>query len=190
MTDYAVKVSVRNGRVLRAMRDEGFGSIAALARATGLRYEKLVGLVGMKIPARHANGEWRDAALRVSSVLGAEPEELFNEQQQTTALEHNSAEVFMDAEQVAALTAPSGEQDAWAKIEVDNLLEYVTPREREIVKARLAGATLAEIAEEVGVCSQRVREIEMRARRKMRYAVYRTDSNVALGRPAIKSTED
>ena len=180
MSDYAVKITVRNGRILRQMRKCGIESQAELARRAGVCPNVLNTLVCMRDKAYNAKGEWRRIAFDIASALQCEPEDLFNDQQRERALERNSAEVFMDAGQVQAIMADNAEETSWAKIETQRLLSALpSERMRKVVTCKMEGATYDQVAEEVGLSKERVRQIEQQAHRMMRMAASRSDKECA-----------
>lgn len=75
MTDYSVKVSVRNGRILRMMREHGIATQAELARRAGLRMTDVNQIVNLRRKPIGAKGQFfesveRMAAIRVSAGSG------------------------------------------------------------------------------------------------------------------------
>lgn len=60
------------------------------------------------------------------------------------------------------------EEQVWAKIELEKLLSAVTETELFVIKNRLEGRTLDEIAAAIGRSKERVRQHENKAIRKMR----------------------
>lgn len=175
MKDYSVKVSVRNGRLLKRMKDCGFESQTDLARAARLPLASVNALFTMKITAYDRRGEWRLSALKLASALGCEPHDLFNEQQRQRALERNSHEVYMEEEQVRQIMAPDAERSLWAKIEIERVMKKLTAKERFVVEERLDGATLEEVGDEISLTRETVRQIEAKAFRKMKHAAHRID---------------
>jgi len=183
--DYVITLRVRNGRVVRLMRERGFTTAAQLARAAGVSQQEVGRVINMRKSPILQTGEWRKPVLALAGALGCLPEDMFNEQQTTRPIAENTVDLELDASDVAALLTGNPEDATWAKIEVDKLLGQVTPRERAVVQARMAGETLDDIAKDMGVRPERIRQIEAKAHRKMRHAARRTDSNVTLGLPAI-----
>lgn len=183
--DYVVTMRVRNGRIIRLMRERGFATAAQLARAAGVTPQELGHIINMRRSPVLQTGEWRKPVLALAGALGCLPEDMFNEQQTTRPIAKNTVDLELDASDVAALLTGNPEDATWAKIEVDKLLGQVTPRERAVVQARMAGETLDDIARDMGVHRERIRQIEAKAHRKMRQAARRTESNVTLGLPAI-----
>jgi RNA polymerase sigma factor (sigma-70 family) len=84
-------------------------------------------------------------------------EELFEAAQDTRSDEH---EVVASAEQ--------------ASYKVNRLLEYLDPRERQIIRLRAGldngseGMTLEKIGEQLGITKERVRQLNVRAMKKLR----------------------
>ena len=170
MGDYAVKVSVRNGRILRRMRELGVPSIAALSKLAGCSAPSIYRIVDLRgAPISPRTNDYTDVALRISSALRCDPDDLFSDAQRTMQLERNSAEMFVDEEVVAMLAVPGDvEGAAWAKVEVSRLLAGLKPRERHVVERRMEGDTLEDIGVELGVNRERVRQIEAKGMRRMK----------------------
>jgi hypothetical protein len=171
MTDFAVKVTVRNARILRAMKAQGFDSNADLARFIGTDASRVGELLNFKRKPI-ANGDWSSLAMDISSALRIEPEHLWPHHMRDLLTARNSVEAEIDAEQLAQLAAP-------CSLEVDKpllakLISVVThPRRRAMIEARfgLTGEpeqTLEDIAKDYGVTRERIRQNEMKAFREMR----------------------
>jgi DNA-directed RNA polymerase specialized sigma subunit len=171
MTDFAVKITVRNARILRAMKARGFESQADLARYMGQSPQHINAIVNFR-EKPIANGDWSNLAMDISSALHLEPEELWPEHMRDLHVARNSAEADISAEQLAQLAAP-------CSLEVDKplltkLLSAIThPRRRAMIEARfgLTGEpeqTLEDIAKDYGVTRERIRQNEWKAIREMR----------------------
>lgn len=168
--DYAVKVTVRNGRILRRMRELGFNSMVELSEASAVSYHNLSRLVALRQAPLDANGEWTDVALNVAAVLRTSPEDLWSEAQQTMKLERNQTEVFMDEAQVAGiLTGRDMSRAIEMKHDVLDAISYLTPEQQRVITGRFFdGATMAELGEEMGVSATRIQQHEARAIRQMK----------------------
>lgn len=176
MSDYAVKITVRNGRILRKMRECGIKSQTELARIAGLSIGAVNAFVAMREKAYSKSGEFRETAWLIASALGCEPEDLFNDQQREQALERNTGEVFMDAPQVQALMSGDVEQSVWAQIEVDRLLSSLpTPQSQMVMRRRLDGETCEEIANDLSLSKRRISQIEQQSLRRMRNYIRHAD---------------
>jgi DNA-directed RNA polymerase specialized sigma subunit len=172
--EYSVKVSIRNGLILRQMKKLGIESQTALARLCGLSIAQVNGLVTMRrAPVSKQTGDWFDDAYAISAALHTEPEELWTEKQRGMALKHNSTEVSMDEESVARLS--SGQQtnrmleDMILKEETHNAIRLLSPREADIIGGRFfEGETLGEVGERTRTSRERIRQIEAHALRKLK----------------------
>ena len=171
MTDYAVKVTVRNGRILSLMKKEGFETLTALATAAGVSYTYLVDTVGLKRKPLGKGGDWTDAALKISIALKVPPEDLWSDAQQDMKLEQNSTEVFMDEAQVAGILSGHDMSRAIAmKNDVLAAIGHLRPREQQVIKGRfLEDKSLEEVGAEMQVGRERIRQIEAKALRKMKH---------------------
>lgn len=174
--DYQVKVRVRNGRIVRKMRERGFETLAALVRhidggkVGGSTYIRILDLISMKQTPLTQRGDWRPEVLALCDALQSVPEDLFNEQQMTAPLRKNSGETFMDLPQVESLIGSGGVEDVEARVTVSKLLECLGERERRIVTARMEGASYREIGEELNIHGCRVHQIEYKAMKKLEVA--------------------
>lgn len=183
MTDYSVRVTVRNGRILRAMRDAGYSSMAEFCRKTGYSYQVLSRLVSMTQPAYRANGEWREAVMDLCDILDRNPEDLFTGRQ-AAGLATNSVEMDMGEEQVALLVANVATPEALeAGATVERLLTFLNEREKSVVMARANGTPYRDIGEDMGITGGRVQQIEAKAHRKMRGKMLMADRAAKEGTP-------
>jgi hypothetical protein len=95
MSDYAISVKVRNGRIRRKIAECGFGSVSELCRKSGLHPERVGALLNLKLPPLTGDGRWRRSAVALAEVLGCTCEDLFSETQRTLALRDNRGESFI-----------------------------------------------------------------------------------------------
>ncbi len=171
MTDFAVKVTVRNARILRAIKAAGFSTQADFSRFMGKSPQHINAIINFR-EKPIANGDWSELAMDISSALHTEPEDLWPEHMRDLHVARNSAEADISAEQLAQIAAP-------CSLEIDKpllakLLSAVThPRRRAMIEARfgLTGEpeqTLEDIAKDYGVTRERIRQNEWKAIREMR----------------------
>ena len=169
MSDYAVKITVKNGRILSRMRACGIESLAELARRADIQYTTLAAIVGLKKRPVGRRGNWLAGVENVAGVLKCDVEDLFSDAQREMALERNSAEVYLDEPEVMALTTGDPERAYFIKAEAERLLATLpNERDRSVVVRHMNGETYGEIARDMGVCSTRIQQIEQRAIRLMR----------------------
>jgi|GEM_PF-1417886 len=183
MSDYAVKVTIRNGRILRRMRELGIKSQVELAAKAGVSATTLNSIVALRRAPERTNGQWSHGVENIAAALRCDPEDLFTDAQKTMALPANSMETYMDEASVISLMAGDDmEESAWAKIEVQRLLATLTPRERAITEHMMEGG-IYEDADPDGCSRERIRQIHYKALRKMKAASVNFDraSRDAMG---------
>lgn len=194
--EYAVKVSVRNALILRRMKALGIKSQAELARLAGLRVMTVSTLVTLKkAPKNKLTGDWVDAAYALSSALQVEPEELWTERQQTMALKRNSYEVDMNEEEVQRLSTDGGVErlvlDKERTKVISKTLNSLTPREEYVVRRRFFDEdTLDDIADDMEVHRERIRQIEAKALRKLKHPSRGLKQYVEIEKPDKKKYQE
>jgi len=95
MSDYAISIKVRNGRIRRRIAECGFGSVSELCRKSGLHPERIGALLNLKVPPLMGDGRWRPSAAALAEVLGCTCEDLFSETQRTLALRDSHGECYI-----------------------------------------------------------------------------------------------
>jgi hypothetical protein len=95
MSDFAISVKIRNGRIRRKIAECGFSSVNELCRKSGLSPHQIGGLLNLKLPPLTGAGRWRRSAAALAEVLGCTCDELFSETQRTLALSANSGECYI-----------------------------------------------------------------------------------------------
>lgn len=175
MSDYAVKITIKNGRILSRMRARGIESLAELARRAGIKYQTLIEIVALKKRPIGKRGKWLEGLENVAGVLKCDVEDLFSDAQREMALERNSGEIYLNEPEVMALTAGNPERAYWIKTEAQRLLASIRDdRAKSVVMRHMDGETYDEIARDMGVCTERIRQIERKAMRQMREKALRT----------------
>jgi len=172
-TDYAVKVTIRNGRILSRMRAKGIRSLSELAEKAGIPYSKLCGIVALKERPIGVRGAWKAGIENVAGVLGCDVDDLFTDAQRENTLESNSGEIYLDEPEVMELTSGDPERAYMIKVEAHRLLASIPERARGVVMRHAEGDTYDEIAADLRVSRERVRQIEQKAIRHMRTAAVR-----------------
>jgi hypothetical protein len=56
VSDYSLKLTIRNGRILQAIKDAGFDSQAAFCKANDLCYQAFIDMVGLRRSPVGKNG--------------------------------------------------------------------------------------------------------------------------------------
>ena len=79
--DYRLKVTIRNDRLLTAMENMGFESMAQFTQAHGLNYERTGHIFNGKLKPLNKKGELTSIAKEILSILDLEIDEAFTERQ-------------------------------------------------------------------------------------------------------------
>lgn len=185
--DYAVTVKISNGRIRRAMQNAGLKTVAELCRQAGVPQTEVGRLINLKQAPLNKDGQWRPVVLKLADVLGVVPDDLFSSAQRVMAVTENSVTKYVSEDEVHRLAAADMNaarleflQDNAALEEIDqeqkellckSIMEssLLSPREVKIIRRRVMGDdTLEDVAKEMDVTSERIRQIEIRAMRKMR----------------------
>lgn len=163
MSDFRVKITVRSERILAAI-EERFGSQSEMARQTGIHTTRISAFVTMRqSPVSDIDG-WLESAIDFATALGKHPDELWPEHMRQIQMRRASREIPLPMAEAMALT-DSGEETN-NRLMLERLKEVLTERERHIVEGLAEGATFDEMSD--GVTRERVRQIALRAYRKMR----------------------
>lgn len=178
MKDYRLTIKVRNNRLLKAIEAAGGTPGGKWCEENGLSYARVNDLVNMTASPMRVNGMLRPEAARLCEILGKIPEDLWSNEQ-LHPLERNFSEMEMDHAQVVALLPPeqqsylqdfSGIENEQTTALVDRALSTLRSADRDVIRMRFhEGMTLDECGKRLGVTTERVRQIEMRALRCLRH---------------------
>ena len=178
MKDYRLTIKVRNNRLLKAIEAVGGTPGGKWCAANGLSYARVNDLVNMTSSPLTAEGELHRDAARLCEVLGKLPEDLWSNEQ-LSPLEKNFSEMEMDHAQVVALLPQEQQsylpdfsefEQAQTKALVSDAVSTLTPREQEVIHMRFTDElTYEECGKRFGVTTERARQIEAKALRKMRH---------------------
>lgn len=177
MSDYRVRISVRNARLLRAIEQAGHRPGAQFADAVGISYGgSLLPYLNLTRSPLGPDGLLRECAWALCDFLNASPSDLWSDAQlQPLAKNHSS--IDLDADSVQALACGTTSVDplrlashAQAGRILQDAIDLLTPREACVIRERFfGGATHEQLAEKIGVSTSRARQIEIEALRKLRH---------------------
>lgn len=177
MKDYRVTVKVRNNRILRAIEEAGGTPGQKWCEEQGIGYQSINNLVNMTASPLTADGNLSAPAAMLCEAVGKLPDELWSTEQ-LRPLERNFSEMEMSHEQVMAMLPHEQQSYALDLSDLENrqaqaligrALESLTPQEQKVIDLRFySGLTLSEAGKVLDVTSERVRQLEMKALRKMR----------------------
>ncbi len=204
--DIRVDMTVRNNLILQKMEEAGITSVAELCRriraTTGANIQQTqVGLlVNLKLPAQKRNGAWIETALQLANFFRCLPEDLFSDIQQRYALAKNRVRaefVFAEIAQLTTDAVPTPEALVCAKefaAAVRLAICTLTPRQQRVIKLRFGFGgpehTLAEIGQIIGLSTERVRAIEAKSLRKLKFPSRSRKILAAIGeRPEVSRSQ-
>lgn len=183
MADYEVTIRVRNARMLRKMKECGIANAAELSRVSGASYSLVVHLLNLKISALRVSGELRPVVNQVCEVLRCLPEDIIPAKHFESALRKNSATFDATLEDVESLVSymkpaalpDKGIEVAEAHASVGEAISLLSEREQKIISLRFGldgdePKSLTEIGEIFGVTRNRIRQIEAKALRTLKFA--------------------
>ena len=81
MSDYRIRVSIRNNRLLKAMEAKGFKSAAQFERSYGFRGYAMINLINGSIPPLDKNGEIKHFVKEILDILEINITDAFTEKQ-------------------------------------------------------------------------------------------------------------
>ena len=184
MKEFRLKVSVRNNLLLSAIEAQGYVSVAEFERSCELVVGSINNLVAMREAPILQNGEFSQKAKLVMEVLGAAPLDLWSEQQLTIKLKTNTGERAIDANLVQHLLEQKDRTDYLPSPEdsllaaetsaiVNEVLGTLNPREKEVLHKRFSNEdTYENVGKIHKVSTERIRQIELKALRKLRHPKY------------------
>ena len=176
MSDYRVRISVRNARLLRAIERAGHRPGAQFAATVGISYYgALLPYLNLTRSPLTPDGLLRDCAWNLCDFLNASPSDLWSDAQ-LSPLKKNHSSIDLDADSVQALVCGSATTDplqlashTQAGRILQDAINSLTPREANVIREHFfVGSTLDEIAETMDITRERVRQIENKALRKLR----------------------
>jgi RNA polymerase sigma factor (sigma-70 family) len=177
--DYRVNIKVKNNRILKAIEQVGGVHGLKWCKENGLNYIALNDLTNMTASPVNKFNELTTTAKKLCEVLDKLPEDLWSDNQ-IIPLEKNFTSFEMSSEQLVALMS-SGETSYLTdfeseidkerlSIEMESSLNKLSVTCRKVLKDRFyEDKTLEQMAKEMGVTKERVRQIEQKALRMLRH---------------------
>ena len=168
--DFHVTVRVKNGRIIARMRELGYPSVVALARAAGANHMVVGDIIRFqRLP--YGRNDWLPVSYAISSALQCEPEDLWPEH--IAKLKARSGVMSFEADLSEVESIASMQRNEYLdRANLTKMLGLLRDREKEVIKARFGFGrpemTCKDIGKELGVSLERVRQIEHKALRKMR----------------------
>lgn len=178
MSDYRVRISVRNARLLRAIEQAGHRPGAQFADAVGISYSgALLPYLNLTRSPLTPDGLLRECAWALCDFLNASPSDLWSDTQ-LQPLKQNHSSLDLDADSVQALVCGARTHDDPLRLAshtqagrmLQDAINSLTPREASVIRERFfAGSSLDEVAQMLGITRTRAHQIECKAMRKLRH---------------------
>ena len=170
--DYSIKVTVRNARILRRMKELGIKTVTELSRRSGVCQSTLGLLINMrKPPLKNLSGLWTEPALALSAALRTDPEELWTESQRTMKLSTNTQEISISEDELRQLMSSDRPERLLGQRQgLMRALDTIKPRDRECIERYyLHDEAMEDIAQDLGVGRSRVSNIIRRGLRQLQH---------------------
>ena len=174
--DYRLKVTIRNDRLLTAMENMGFESMAQFTQAHGLNYERTGKIFSGKLKPLNEKGELTSLAKEILSILNLETDEAFTERQ-LKGFVKTSFEKRIEEKDLLKLANPIKNHE-FLLMEKDvnrilsEMLSKLPPRYEKVVRMinGIGGQPASpfwEVGLEFNVTRERVRQIYFKALKKL-----------------------
>ena len=180
MKDYRVEVKVKNNYLFKLMESYGLSNAAELSRASGLAQTDIGKLLNLKVPAFTKTGKPTAATQILCDFFTCSVDDLFPPQHINDPLQINSSAIEANMAELTSSNLLAGGTDPLQILSNDDAADLVaaavgklTSREKTIVDARFGlngeeEKTFVQIGKELNLSSNRVRQIEQKAIRKLR----------------------
>ena len=173
MSDYRVRINIRNNRLLKAMEARGFTSATKFEKSYGLHNYSMINLVNGSYAPLDKKGEIKPFVKEILEILNISLEDAFTEKQlkgfkkNSFTIEAKESQLTQIAEMKKPLEISLIEKDV--KTLIDTYVYSLPEKHRKIVKAIIyENRTLKDLAKELNVSRERVRQLFKNAIRKLR----------------------
>ena len=179
MSDYRVRITVRNARLLRAIENAGHRPGQQFAALVGIEYgSELLPYLNLTRSPINREGLLRVCAWALCDYLKASPSDLWSDTQ-LKAIKRNSSSFDFDAARLHDLIHGARAVDDPVRVAsrdqagriLHKSMESLSPCELQVIYARFFGDyTLEELAKQFDTSRESIRVTEMSAMRKLRDA--------------------
>jgi len=179
MKDYRIKITIRNDRLLSAIEDQGFPSVAQFCTANCLDYQRITEIIRGKLKPLNQKGEPIPLVRNLLDTLNIRLEDAFTGKQ-LQGFHKTSYQMRVVEQDLKKLLNPSQnqeqkmiEQDVKMKL-VESFSERLNPREEQVIRLKYGfdnnyEHTDREIGKILGVSGGRAGQIRARAERKLKH---------------------
>jgi RNA polymerase sigma factor (sigma-70 family) len=184
MTDeYRFQIKIRNNVVLKRIEELGFDSIPEFCRAKKLGYHLVTEIINFKLPFYTKQGAITLHISKLADALNLLPDHIYPPERRgkplasnTYNIEANKNDLMQIAGSLRMDALPPDDRkmlDDFQPMLAQIMDECLSPRDRDVLERRFGlitgrEETLDEIAADIGVGRERVRQLEQRALRLLR----------------------
>jgi RNA polymerase sigma factor (sigma-70 family) len=173
MSDYRIKVNIRNNRLLKAMEAKGFSSASKFEKSYGFRNYAMINLINGSIPPLDRNGEIKPFVKEVLDILEISITDAFTEKQlqgfkkHSFTIEAKESQLLQLVNTRKPLELNLVEKDVNKLI--DNLLSSLPKKYEQVIRMNMfENKTPKEIADILGVGRARVGQIILKGIEKLK----------------------
>lgn len=181
MKEYRIDAKIRNNLILRRIESMGYKTIAEFCRDYSFSNGAIGDLVNLKEKAICSNStKFRPIVKKLAEILSCEPEYLFTEDQKIMEIKSNKKIIEMEEKQIKYISDNPGyllenmypekliyENDS--KKVTDDAMSFLDENQKKVIEMRVfEDKTLKEISQNLGLTTERIRQIESKAFRKLR----------------------
>ena len=179
MSDYRIKINIRNNRLLSRIEEMGYinpitkqGSVRKFCDANSIGYNYCVYLIAGKIKPINDKGNVKPHVKDLLLILDMTLEEAFTEKQLKGFPKNTFETNVSETELTRHITNPNkNPQVVMIEKQVNQtlhtLLECLNPKEKDIILNRNRGYTYQQLGDLYDVSKERIRQIEAKAKRKL-----------------------
>lgn len=179
--DYRLVLRVKNARIARAIESAGFNNVNQFCRAHNLPPTAVGQLINLKVHPANNRGEWTPIAIRIADALQKLPEELWTDFQRRAVLEQTTYSIDIEESAALGLTREVETPEALSmagetSAVIRGILDELGGKYKEVLCRRFGFSTpdrqpdtLGEIAADLGITQERVRQIEKDGLNKIRF---------------------
>jgi RNA polymerase sigma factor (sigma-70 family) len=194
MKDYRLTLKVQNNYLLTMMQQHGLETASDLSRATGISHARIGGMLNLKKAAYTKKGDVYAAAKELCEFFTCSPEDIFPPQHLEESLPLNKVFIEANRDELMPTHLLEGSVDPLENLLLADdvaekaekmeflyaALDQLTPREQKVLRLRFGFDpdnpkvhSLSKVGEILGVSQERVRQIEIKAMRRMKHRLHR-----------------
>ena len=178
MKDYRIKITIRNERLLYPIEKMGYKSVAKFCKDKKLNISRVYKILNGKYPPIDKNKDLKPDVLELLGILNLNIDNAFTKRQ-LNGFKRTSFTIKVDETQLLKLTSPiKNQEQKLIEKQVtsalsETLVKYLTPREERVLRMRFGLGpikihTLDEIGGHYLVSRERIRQLELRAIKKLK----------------------